>query len=464
MMSKGKNILFSFACGLVIMLSLIAAGCGSSKNAAKNTNTSNTAAAAPVEVTTAQAISRQVPTYIQTTGSIIAQEQSDIAPQISGQIISTPVDTGAFVGQGALIAKLDDRDPLLRLQQAQSNEQQAASNVRQAELRVGLSPGERFDPENVPEVIAARRNYQAAQAQIRNAQAQIGTAEANLRLAEDTARRYENLLRTGDISRIAYNQQQTQAETARSQLNAAREQVSTIQSQANATQQQAEVVINTARQNNQAITTARGNLDNARAATALAQKAVNDTNIRAPFAGFVSERPVAVGEYVTPASRIVTLVRTNPVKVSISLPEAEAGRVAVGMSVSVAVAAFPDRQFAGQITSINPSLEAATRALIVEAQVENSENLLRPNMFATVRVLQPGGTESVFVPRSAVLRDPTTNTASVYVLEGSTARSRQVQLGVEENDTIQILSGVSAGETIAASNIEQLFDGATVRF
>lgn len=460
-MLKGNRISAALLSGLLIILPLVAA-CGRGSKTA-NTNASlQTNNAASVEVTTAKAVSRQVPAFIQTTGSLVAQEQSDIAPQVSGQVIATPVDVGAFVAQGDVIARLDDRDARLRLQQAQSNEQQAQSNIRQAEVKVGLNPGEQFDPNNVPEVRAAQRNYEAAQAQIRNAEAQINNAEAQARLAEDTARRYNNLLRTGDISRVAYNQQQTQAESTKAQLNAVREQVNTVRAQANATRQQSEVVINTARQNNQAIVTAQAVFNNARAATALAQKAVNDTTVRAPFGGFISERPTAVGEYVTPASRIATLVRTNPIKVNIQLPEASAGQVHVGMSVSINVSAFPERQFAGQVTSINPSLEANTRAVIVEAQVDNSQNLLRPNMFATARILQPGGGESVFVPRSAILQDPTTNTASVYIIDGDTARNRQIQAGIQEGDMMQILSGISADETVATSNIEQLFDGATV--
>ncbi len=457
-----NNISAAVLSGFLIASALLAVACSSSKEVSVNVNSQANTAVNAIEVTTALAESRNVPAFIQTTGSLVAEEQSDIAPQVSGQIVATPVDVGAFVGQGDVIARLDDRDARLRLQQAQSAEEQALAGVRQAEVRLGLSPGQQFNPNNVPEVIAAQRNYEAAQAQIRNAEAQIGNIQAQARLAEDTARRYGNLLRTGDISRIAYNQAQTQAESAAAQVNAVREQVNTVRAQASATRQQSEVVINTARQNNQAIATARAGVESARAATALSQKAVNDTVIRAPLAGFISERPTAIGEYVTPASRIATLVRTNPIKVNIQLPEASAGQVRAGMSVSINVAAFPDRQFAGRVTNINPSLDAATRAVIVEAEVDNSENLLRPNMFATARILQPGGGESVFVPRSAVLQDPTTNTASVYVLEGDTARNRQVQIGTEEGDLVQIITGINADDTVATSNIQQLFDGATV--
>jgi RND family efflux transporter MFP subunit len=458
-----KNVSFALLSGFLILAALAAAGCGSGERSGEaNANTQTKTGPAAVRVTTAQAVSREVPAFIQSTGSLVAEEQSDIAPQVSGQIVATPVDVGAFVAQGDVIARLDDRDARLRLEQAQSNVQQAESAVRQAELRVGLNPGERFDPNTVPEVVAARRNTEAAQAQIRNAEAQIANIEAQVRLAEDTARRYENLLRTGDIARVSYNQAQTQAEQSRAQLNAAREQVNTVRAQANATRQQAEVVINTARQNNQAITSARASLENARAALALAQKAVSDTIIRAPMAGFISDRPAAVGEYVTPASRIATLVRTNPIKVRIQIPEVDAGRVRPGMSVSVNVAAYPDRQFAGRITAINPSLEANTRAVIVEGEVENSENLLRPNMFATVRILQPGGDQGVFVPRTAVINDPNTNSSRVFVIDGNTARLVVVQVGEAENDLMRVTSGLSGGERVATSNVEQLFDGATV--
>jgi len=462
-MSIRNKISAALLSALLIVTGLLAACGGKAKTASSNTNSQPTSNSAVIDVATEQATSRGVPEFIQTTGSLVADEQSDIAPQVSGQIVATAVDVGAFVRRGEVIARLDDRDARYRLQQAQSNEQQAQSAIRQAEVRVGLAPGGQFDPNNVPEVRAAQRNNEAAVAQIRNAEAQIRNAEAQVRLAEDTARRYANLLRTGDIARISYNQAETQAESSRAQVNAVREQVNTVRAQANATRQQSEVVINTARQNNQAIVSARAALGNARAATGLAEKAVSDTIIRAPIAGYIGERPTAVGEYVTPASRIATLVRTNPIKVRIQLPEADAGRVRMGTSVSVNVAAYPDRQFAGQITAVNPSLEASTRAVIVEAQVENSENLLRPNMFATIRIVQPGSGAGVFVPRAAVVADPNTNSYRVFVIEENTARLVVVQVGEEENNSIRITSGLSGGERVATSNVEQLFDGASVR-
>lgn len=92
-----------------------------------------------------------------------------------------------------------------------------------------------------------------------------------------------------------------------------------------------------------------------------------------------------MGEYVTPSAKIATIVKTNPLKVNLQLPEAEAARVRVGLPVTLSVAAFPNREFAGQVTALNPAVDQTSRALTVEAQVDNAANQLHPGMFVTAR-------------------------------------------------------------------------------
>ncbi|HWQ34648.1 MAG TPA: efflux RND transporter periplasmic adaptor subunit [Blastocatellia bacterium] len=249
--------------------------------------------------------------------------------------------------------------------------------------------------------------------------------------------------------RAAYDQARAQAETARAQAQAAR--------------QQYEAAINTARQSNQGIASAQAALQAAHAQVALARKAVSDTVIKAPFSGYVSDRPVAVGEAVSPATKIATIQRINPIRLRLQLPEADAGRTRLGQTVTASVAAWPDREFTGRVISINPAIDPASRTITVEAQIENQQTLLHPGMFATARLIQPGGEQAVFVPRAAVINDPATNSAHVFVIEGSTARVRIVQTGEAENDLIRITSGLTGSETVAVSRTEQLFDGATVR-
>jgi len=391
--------------------------------------------APPVAVSVGKAESREVPSYVQATGSLVAEETSDVAPQASGQVVSTPVNVGAFVRQGDVIARLNDRDARLRLQQAQAGVGQAVAAVRQAEARLGLQPGGSFQASAIPEVRSAGSNLEQAQAQ--------------LRLAEANERRYRALVETGDVAMSTYDQYRTARDTARAQVNAAR--------------QGLEVAINTARQSNQAVQSAQAGVETARAAVAIAQKAVADTIVRSPYAGYVSSRPVAVGEYVTPASVVATVLRTNPIKLQLLVPEADAPHLSPGMGVSLEVDAFKDRKFAGSVSAVNPAIDPASRSATVEALVQNPDNALRSGMFATARIARAGGGRAVYVPRAAVLSDQNTQSYRVFVIQNDTAKLRVVQLGTEEGDWIQILSGVEPDETVATSNLQQLFEGARVR-
>lgn len=427
---------------LSLAASVLFAGACSSKpkqtEGSGGTGVAEAAEARPVEVSAATATAREVTAYLEATGSLAADETSDVSPETSGQIVRTFVDVGAFVRQGAVIAKLDERDAGLRLQQARAGEQQAVAALRQAEARLGLGPNGRFDAASIPEARAAA--------------AALESAEAAARLADTNARRYANLIETGDVARSVYDQARTQAETARAQANSAR--------------QQYEAALNAARGNNQGIQTAQAALQSSRSQVGLAQKAVADTTIRAPFGGYVSDRPVAVGEYVTPASRIATILQTNPIKLILQVPEVESARVRTGAQVSTNVGGYADRSFAGRVVAINPAVDPTSRALSVEVALDNPQNLLRPGMFATARIQQPGGEQAVFVPRSAVVTNENTNSSSLYVVErsdaGEAVRLRVVQRGGEEGDMLRIISGLNGGETIATSNLDQLYDGAKV--
>lgn len=435
-----RPLRFSALSGCVLAFALLGAACARSESKAdakaKPKGAADTSAeAAPISVTTASALSREVPSFIQATGSLVADETSDVASQTSGQVVTTPVNVGAFVRQGEVIARLNDKDARLRLQQAQAGVQQAVAGVRQAEARLGLRPGGNFDASTIPEVRAANANLQQAQAQ--------------LRLAEANERRYRSLVETGDTALSVYDQYRTQLETAVAQVNNAR--------------QQLEAAINTARQSNQAIQTAEAVVEAARAQVNIAQKAVIDAVVRAPYAGYISSRPIAVGEYVTPASIIATLLRTNPIKLQIQVPEADAPFITPGMAVSLEVDAHRDRKFSGQVTAVNPAIDPVSRSATVEAAVENGDNALRSGMFATTRILRKGGGRAVFLPRVAVFNDQNTQSYRVFVIQDGVAKLRVVQIGDEEGDTVQILSGVNADEIVATSNLEQLFEGARVR-
>ena len=423
----------SVFCALLLAVLI---GCGSSAAGDKRgkANANNETAAQTIAITTGKSESRSVASAIRATGSLVANETSDIAPKTAGKIANVSVNVGQFVGAGAVIATIDDKDARAQLASATASVKQSVAAVRQAEARLGLGPNGSFNASTIPEVRAANANYQQALAEVKQ--------------AENNEQRYRELLESGDVAAITYEQYRLTRDTARAKANNAK--------------QLLEAAANTARQNNQAIASAKAAVESAQTVVANAERAIADTVIRAPFPGFISNRPVAVGEYVSSASIVATILRTNPIKVQIQVAEADVPSVVPGTGVSLMVDAYKDRKFAGSVSAVNPAIDPASRSAVIEALVENGDNSLRSGMFATVNINKQGGSTAIYVPKSAVYNDQATQSVRVFVIQEGVAKLRVVQLGTDEGDSIQILSGVEADETVATSNLEQLFEGAKV--
>lgn len=425
------------AAAIILSLSLaaLAAGCSSSDaQGNRGPGQGATQEEAPIVVTTARTEAREVPAVVQTTGSLVADETSNVAPKVAGKVVNVSIDVGDFVDQGAVIARIDDSDARRRLASAEAGVKQAVAAVRQAEARLGLGPKGSFNASSIPEVRSANASYEQALAELRQ-------AEAN-------EQRYRDLVQSGDAAMITYEQYRTARDTARARANAAKEQL--------------DAQINNAKQNNQAIASAEASVEAARTQVDIARQEVADTVVRAPFSGFVTTRDVAVGEFVSSADVIATIIRSNPIKIQMQVAEADVPTIAIGRGVSVQVDAYRDRRFAGTVSAINPSVDPNSRSAIVEARIENGDNALRAGMFATARINKEGGSTGVFVPKSAVYNHAPTGSFRAFVIVEGVAKLRTVQLGPEEGDSYQILSGLNADEVVATSNLEQLYEGAKV--
>lgn len=388
----------------------------------------------PIAITTARSEAREVPAVVQTTGSLTADEISNVAPKVAGKVVNVSINVGDFVSQGAVIARIDDSDPRRRLAAAEAGVKQAVAAVRQAEARLGLGPNGEFNASAIPEVRSANANYQQALAELRQ-------AEAN-------EKRYRDLVQSGDAAMITYEQYRTARDTARARANAAKEQL--------------DAQINTAKQNNQAIASAQASVEAARTQVEIAKQEVADTIVRAPFSGFVTTRDVAVGEFVSSSDVIAVIIRSNPIKIQMQVAESDLPSIFVGRGVSIQVDAYRDRRFSGTVSAINPSVDPNSRSAIVEARIENPDNALRSGMFATARINKEGGSTGIFVPKSAVYNHIPTGSFRAFVIVDGIAKLRTIQLGPEEGDSYQILSGLEADEVVATSNLEQLYEGAKV--
>jgi len=199
----------------------------------------------------------------------------------------------------------------------------------------------------------------------------------------------------------------------------------------------------------------------ARAQLASAQKAVDDSVVRAPFAGHVTARPVAAGEYVTPASKVATIVRIAPIKLELMVKEADAVKVRRGLSVQAEVSGYPGIVFDGSVSALNVAIDPNSRAMTVEATFPNTDARVTPGMFGTAQIRLPAVETALFVPSEALLK--IANTDAVYVIEGDRAQLRIVQLGDARGGMMRIESGLQEGAIVATGNLDKLVDGAGVR-
>jgi RND family efflux transporter MFP subunit len=412
----------------ILLISLLLSACAHPPGAAKKELN------APAEKTvfsTAKATIRDVPAYIQATGSFIAEDSSDLAPAVGGRVAATPVEIGDFVRKGQVICRLEERDAQLKLDQARASLEQSRFILRQTQSRVGLTGNGIFDPEAVPEVASAHAAYQSAQ--------------ASAKLAAADARRYENLVKSGDISQSSYEKYSTQQETAEASANSARKQY--------------EAQVNAAQQNFRAIEAAQASLAASESQYAQAQKGLEDTSIRAPFEGFITDRPVSVGQWLGTNSKVATLVRISTVKLRLQVPEQQAALVKNAMSVTARVAAYQNRDFAGKIIAVVPSVDSNSRAFTAEARFDNPEAELRPGMFANAKLMLQGAERAVFVPSKAVFYDNTTDANHIYSVVNRVAHLNVVLKGDTEGDQVRVLSGLEGNETIVIDNLTSLYDG-----
>jgi multidrug efflux pump subunit AcrA (membrane-fusion protein) len=432
---------FSFAFYLktftFLLIFSVALACNNSKpEGEKKNNQDETKTDSAVNITVSKTISQDLPSFIQATGSFVADETSDVSTKSAGKIINLYANVGDLVGKGDLIARIDDKDARLRLQEAEVAVKQAEAGVKQAEVRAGLSENGKFNSDTLPEVRSAKVNIEQLQIELKQ-------AEAN-------EKRYRELVESGDVAMIQYETFRTARDTARSRVKNAREQLNTV--------------INNAKVNNQSIKTAQASVESAKVQVVTAKEALKDYVVYAPMTGFVSNRSVAVGEFVTSSTPILTILRVNPIKAQIQISEADVSSLSVGRGVSIEVDAYKDRKFAGTITAINPALNVNSRSAIVEAEIENGNNILRQGMFANAKISKTGSSNGIFAPKSAVYNDQATQSFRVFVIEEGIAKLKVVQIGSEENDMVQILSGVEPDKTVATSNLDKLYEGAKVIF
>ena len=360
----------------------------------------------PVAVQAAAIQSQPIDRFLRVTGSLVADEHADVAAETAGRVVGTPVERGTRVAQGAVLVRLSSTEAAASLREADAN-------AAQLEARLGLTAAQAFDPSNVPEVL--------------NAKASLDWADADFA-------RIKSLLDQKVVSQAEYDQKLTAAKAARQQYQTAQ---------------------NAARESYRSLEAARARID-------LARKSAEDTVVRAPFAGIVSERFVGTGDYVTRGLKVATVVRVDPVRVELTVPEQFLSQIAVGQTVKLSVDAYPDVTFPATVRFVSPALKPDQRALTIEAVAPNADGRLKPGLFATALLQQPAPAPALLVPATAV--ETVAGTSRVYVVTAANkVEERIVTVGETVGGHVELATGAKAGERVVVDPRGKLTDGSRVQ-
>ena len=199
----------------------------------------------------------------------------------------------------------------------------------------------------------------------------------------------------------------------------------------------------------------------AEASLALLDLQIARTTVRAPFAGVVGQRFVSAGDYVTTASRLLTLQTVDPQRAVIEVPERYAVDLRRGQTVEFTVAARPGRIFRAQVEFVDPVVQTDNRTILVKARASNADHLLRPGMFIEARLATAQRPNAIVVPEDAIQPLRTANV--VWAVADGKASRRTVVLGARAQGRVEVLSGVDAGELVVVGGLERMSEGMPVK-
>lgn len=392
---------------ILLFVALLVAGCSRDQPAKAGSDGSKAQA---IAVTVAPVKSGDVERRVEVVGTLEPDEEVAVYAKVSGYLEKIFVDLGDRVKEGQSIIQLDQRDFALQVERADAV-------VRQHRAKLGAVGGkETLGDDQQSAVRQARANY------------------------EDAALWYErmqSLHQEKAVSRNDVDTARAKRDALKATLDGSLDQVRALRSQ----------------------------LKEEEAALDMARRNLWYSVIRAPIDGSVKQRDVSVGQYISGGSmqntRLMTLVRDDPLKLRASVPERFQGQIRPGQQVRVELEAFSGRAFSGSVTRVGPAVSTDTRTFPVEAQVGNRDRVLKPGSFARARIQTGLDRDVAFIPEDALYYF--VGITKAFVVKDGAVEERQVKVGDRRDGQVEIVEGLRPGEQVATSRLSQLFGGAAVQ-
>lgn len=202
-------------------------------------------------------------------------------------------------------------------------------------------------------------------------------------------------------------------------------------------------------------------LDNHRAADDLAQLNLSYSAIRAPFSGVVAIRHVKLGQELAVGSQIFRVTDPTPLRANVFVPERELARLKIGQPATVAADALAGRTFPAHVKLVAPTVDSATATFKVTLQVDDPQGMLKPGMFARVGIVFERRTETLTIPRVALLDSD--GSSNVFVVNAGKAEQRAIRTGLTNSGRIEVVEGLQGAEQVVVVGQNGLKDGNPVR-
>lgn len=372
----------------------------------------------PVQIT--PVIRKHLTYSLNATGDIAPLMQVDLFPKVSGYLERIHVHLGDSVRQGQLIAQIDRTEFLHKVKEAEAKVAQAKAHL--SEVEAGSRPEEL---------------RQAGEA-VRQAQSRFDNAKLH-------RERIEALFKRQVISK-------KEADTAEMEYTVAEAQLAS-------SQQHLKLLKEGARQEVRDASQAK--LKEMEALLAQEQIRFQNTLIMAPFQGDIVRRYVDAGALVSSSTPLVNLVHIETLKVVANVLEKDIPLLKPGMKAKIRTEAYPGKVFEGKLTRINTAVELATRTLQAEIYVTNSERLLKPGMFAKIEVVLSEKPQALVIPRFAVIEEG--GEKIIFIVKGNQALRKSIVTGYEQDQFVEILEGVSEGDSVVVKGQESLKDRSNIR-
>jgi HlyD family secretion protein len=428
-----------------------------------------------VPVVVARAVERPVRDEVTFIGTVEPDRTVTVQAEVAGRVARAEAREGDQVVEGrTVLADLDRTPNELALQEARAT----ATKARQEWDK--LARGYRRE-----EIDEARQNVARAQARLRDleagarpqereqAKSALAEAEARRTMAEREFRRVEQLIAQELVAAQERDRAWQAFEVARSQERAAREQVGLVEAgtrpelveaaRAEVRQLEHRLQLLQAGPRPEEIAQAEAEYRRVSYTIERLEDELRRMRVVAPFTGFLVRKRVDVGAWVRAGDPVADLIDLDPVFVTGPVSELEVRRLRSGGRARVALDAYPNRAFSGEVSHIVPHADPQSRAFPVKVRVANPDHVLKSGMFARVTLEIPGGRSAVHVPKDAVVRGEGGG-AVVFVVEDGVARARPVRTGQAAGSLVEIQEGgVTAGQEVVVIGNDALRDGAKVR-